>query len=111
LTSYHLQYDGSLCLRDIYIWITLTSIFSFFCGWAVLAQADRQAADLEALATVSQISLIFPPIPTLENIVDVSLASTGEAQTFRIDPATPTPVPQIQAPRVNLVPRIRTGGS
>ncbi|MEI7845911.1 MAG: hypothetical protein WCK35_08925 [Chloroflexota bacterium] len=97
--------------KYLHIWITFTSIASFFFGWAFLAQADRKAAALEAQATRAQVALIFPPIPTLENIVEANLSGSGTGQTYRINPATPTPVPQIQAPRVTVVRKIRTGGS
>ena len=97
--------------KYLHIWITFTSIASFFFGWAFLAQADRQAAALEAQITDSHVALIFPPIPTLENIVETNLSSSGAAQTYRINPATPSPVPQIQAPSVKVVRRIRTGVS
>lgn len=83
-------------------WITLTSVFSFLAGWAMLAHAPKPAQ-----ASPAQTSSSVAPLPTLAPLQPLNFSSNGggvQPQQFSVvQPAAPSFFSQ--------APVFNTGGS
>ena len=84
-------------------WITLTSVFSFLVGWAMLAHAPKPVQ-----AAAAQPSSSVAPLPTLAPLQPLNFSSNGgiQQQQFSVvQPPAPAPSFFSSAPVFN------TGGS
>jgi hypothetical protein len=104
----------SILKQSLHISITLASFAGFLAGWASLAQAARQTANSSSANLQASVSL--PPIQSVDNLLHTISSDPNTTQSYKINPATPTPLPQptIQPQQPQLfffAPPVRTKGS
>lgn len=83
-------------------WITLTSVFSFLVGWAMLAHAPKPVQAAAALSSSST-----APLPTLAPLQPLNFSSNGGIQQQQQFSVVQPPAPSFFQP----APVFNTGGS
>ncbi len=86
-------------------WITLTSVFSFMIGWAMLAHAPKPVQ-----ASAAQTTSSVAPLPTLAPLQPLNFSSNGGIQTQQFSVVPPAPAPA-QSFFSQPAPMFNTGGS
>ena len=82
-------------------WITLSSVFSFMVGWAMLAHAPKPVQ-----AAAAQPSSSVAPLPTLAPLQPLNFSSNGGIQQQQFSVVQP-PAPSF----FSSAPVFNTGGS